>query len=158
MGSGLGVALTVLVFIVWISVGPILTFDDNWWLIIGTFTGLVGFIDAFVLRNMYSREERDAGYQFRTIQDSDVRLLERLNVPVPQRNVVVRPLSLRISIAIGDACGSQWATVSAVSFVVALLVLATIMLWSTVSFLIEICDLRLLIDFRPDNYSATPLP
>jgi hypothetical protein len=61
------------------------------------------------------------------------RLLDRLNVPLPQRVAVVRPLTLRISIAIGDACGSQWASVSAVLFVIALLVLATAMLWSTVS-------------------------
>jgi low-affinity ferrous iron transport protein len=133
MGSGLGVALTILVFVAWIAVGPVLTFDDNWWLIIGTFTGLVGFIDAFVLRNMYSREEKAAGFEFRAIQDSDERLLDRLNVPLPQRVAVVRPLTLRISIAIGDACGSQWASVSAVLFVIALLVLATAMLWSTVS-------------------------
>lgn len=157
MGSGLGVALTLVVFIVWISVGPMLEFGDDWWLIIGTFTGLVGFIDAFVLRNMYSREEKDAGKQFRSIQDSDVRLLERLNVPAPVRNNVVRPLALRISIAIGDGCGSQWATVGAVSFVVGLLVLASAMLWSTVSPLAKF-DQDFTNMFRLDNCSATHLP
>lgn len=159
MGSGLGVAITVLVFIVWIAVGPILGFDDNWWLIIGTFTGLVGFIDAFVLRNMYFREEKHAGYEFRAIQDSDIRLLERLNVPVPQRAAVIRPWSLRISIAIGDACGSQWATVSACLFVIALLVLATAMLWSTVSLKYMVCFALFTNDvYRLDNFFATPPP
>lgn len=138
MGSGLGVALTMVVFIVWIAVRPVLEFGDDWWLIIGTFTGLVGFIDAFVLRNMYSREEKDAGKQFKVIADSDVRLLDRLNVPSPGCNVVVRLLALRIFVAIGDGCGSQWATVGAVLFVIGLLVTATIMLWSTVSCLCTI--------------------
>ena len=39
-------------------------------------------------------------------------------------------MPVRISIWIGDACGSQWASVGSVLFVVALLVTATIMLWS----------------------------
>ncbi|KAI9054944.1 hypothetical protein LZ554_002087 [Drepanopeziza brunnea f. sp. 'monogermtubi'] len=131
MGSGLGVAISILAVAIWFAVGPVLSFDDDWWLIIGTFTGLVGFIDGFVLRHLYMREESQVKTQFRKVQLADSRLLERLNVPVPVLADIKRSFSTRVSIWVGDACGSQWATVASVAFVVALLLTATIMLWST---------------------------
>ncbi|KAJ5052343.1 uncharacterized protein L3040_002094 [Drepanopeziza brunnea f. sp. 'multigermtubi'] len=131
MGSGIGVAISILAVAIWFAVGPVLSFDDDWWLIIGTFTGLVGFIDGFVLRHLYMREEAQAKTQFRKVQLADSRLLERLNVPVPVLADIHRSSSTRVSIWVGDACGSQWATVASVAFVVALLLTATIMLWST---------------------------
>ncbi|CAL3965306.1 hypothetical protein PZA11_001912 [Diplocarpon coronariae] len=131
MGSGLGVCISLLAAGIWFAVGPALTFDDNWWLIIGTFTGLVGFIDGFVLRNLYMREESYAKIQFRKVELADSRLLERLNVPVPRAAEKKQSFSTRISVRVGDACGSRWATVGSVAFVFALLVIASAMVWST---------------------------
>lgn len=131
MGSGLGVVISLAAAGIWFAVGPALMFDDNWWLIIGTFTGLVGFIDGFVLRNLYFREEGNAKIQFRKVELADSRLLDRLNVPVPVTADKKRSFSTRVSVWVGDVCGSQWATVSAVAFVVTLLIIASAMIWST---------------------------
>ncbi|KUJ16962.1 low affinity iron transporter-like protein [Mollisia scopiformis] len=130
MGSGLGVLISLAATAAWIAIGPLLEFNDNWWLIIGTFTGLVGFIDGFVLRNLYHRDEKYAKTQFRFLELSDMKLLEKLNVPPPNRPRDQRSLSTRISIAVGDACGHRFTSIGAVFIVVALLVIATILRWS----------------------------
>lgn len=131
MGSLIGVIISLAFTIGWVAVGPLLQFDDNWWLIIGTFTGLVGFIDGFVLRNLYCRGERTVGDEFKHIAWSDGKVLDLLNVEVPEKRIEKRALDTRISIATGDALGSTFASVAAVGFVISLLVIATIMRWST---------------------------
>jgi low-affinity ferrous iron transport protein len=130
MGSGLGVLISLVALIAWLAVGPILKFDDNWVLIIGTFTGLVGFIDGFVLRNIYAIDETSAALQFRALMYSDSRLLEVLNIPVPLEPVKKLSLSERISLATSDLCGHRHASVGAVLVVVGLLVAASILRWS----------------------------
>jgi len=130
MGSGLGVLISLVALIAWLAVGPILKFDDNWVLIIGTFTGLVGFIDGFVLRNIYAIDETSAALQFRALMYSDSRLLEVLNIPVPLEPVKKLSLSERISLATSALCGHRYASVGAVLVVVGLLVTASILRWS----------------------------
>ncbi|KAE9363607.1 low affinity iron transporter-like protein [Stipitochalara longipes BDJ] len=130
MGSGLGVLISLVALIAWLAVGPILKFDDNWVLIIGTFTGLVGFIDGFVLRNIYSIDETSAALQFRALMYSDSRILEVLNIPVPVEPVKTLSLSERISLATSDMCGHRYTSVGAVLVVVGLLVAASILQWS----------------------------
>ncbi|KAK9427746.1 Low-affinity Fe [Lipomyces doorenjongii] len=44
--------------VVWLAIGTLMHWNSNWWLIIGTYTGLAGFFDGFVLRNVYSRIDR----------------------------------------------------------------------------------------------------
>jgi low-affinity ferrous iron transport protein len=131
MGSLVGVIISLLVTIAWVAVGPLLEFSDNWWLIIGTFTGLVGFIDGFVLRNLYCREEKTVGDEFKRVAWSDRKVLDLLNVEVPQKTKGKRALDTRISIATGDALGSTAASVGAVGFVVLLIAIASAMKWST---------------------------
>ncbi|KAH8784832.1 low affinity iron transporter-like protein [Hyaloscypha sp. PMI_1271] len=130
MGSGLGVLISLVALIAWLAVGPILKFDDNWVLIIGTFTGLVGFIDGFVLRNIYAIDETSVALQFRALMYSDSRLLEVLNIPVPLEPVKKLSLSERISLATSALCGHRYASVGAVLVVVGLLVTASILRWS----------------------------
>lgn len=130
MGSGLGVTISLAAVAGWLAVGPVLEFDDNWWLIIGTFTGLVGFVDGFVLRNLYHRDEKYAKTQFRYLELSDMKLLEKLNVPPPNRPRVQRSLSTRVSIAVGDAMGHRFTSVGAVLVVFLLLAIASILKWS----------------------------
>ncbi|KAF7900585.1 uncharacterized protein EAF01_007887 [Botrytis porri] len=131
MGSGVGLLITLIVTIVWIAVGPILEFNDNWWLIIGTFTGLVGFIDGFVLRNVYYRDEKVAEAQFEKIAESDDRLLDLLNVPSPhQTPTKPRNFSTRAFAAAGEFCALSGVSVASVDVVFALLAIASIMKWS----------------------------
>ncbi|KAF7956853.1 hypothetical protein EAE96_004178 [Botrytis aclada] len=131
MGSGVGLLITLIVTIVWIAFGPILEFNDNWWLIIGTFTGLVGFIDGFVLQNVYYRNEKVAEVQFEKIAESDDRLLDLLNIPSPyQTPTKPRSFRTRASAAAGEFCALSSVTVVSVGVVFALLATASIMKWS----------------------------
>ncbi|KAM3150619.1 Low-affinity iron/zinc ion transport protein<br_fet4 [Botrytis cinerea] len=131
MGSGVGLLITLIVTIAWIAVGPVLKFNDNWWLIIGTFTGLVGFIDGFVLRNVYHRDEKVAEEQFEKIAESDDRLLDLLNIPSPyQTPTKPRNFSTRASAAAGEFCALSGVCVASVGVVFALLATASIMKWS----------------------------
>ncbi|KAF7901242.1 hypothetical protein EAF00_003463 [Botryotinia globosa] len=131
MGSGVGLLITLIVTVVWIAVGPILDFNDNWWLIIGTFTGLVGFIDGFVLRNVYYRNEKVAEVQFEKIAESDDRLLDLVNIPFPyQTPTKPRNFSTRASAAAGEFCALSVVSVASVGVVFALIATASIMKWS----------------------------
>ncbi|KAF5874321.1 putative low affinity iron protein [Botrytis fragariae] len=131
MGSGVGLLITLIVTIVWIAVGPILEFNDNWWLIIGTFTGLVGFIDGFVLRNVYYRDEKVAEVQFEKIAESNDRLLDLLNIPSPYQSITkARNFSTRASAAAGEFCALSSVSIASVGVVFALLATASIMKWS----------------------------
>lgn len=131
MGSGVGLLITLIVTIVWIAVGPILEFNDNWWLIIGTFTGLVGFIDGFVLRNVYYRDEKIAEAQFEKIAESDDRLLDLLNISSPYQTLTKpRNFSTRASAAAGEFCALSGVSVASVGVVFALITTASIMKWS----------------------------
>lgn len=131
MGSGVGLLITLIVVIAWVAVGPILEFNDNWWLIIGTFTGLVGFVDGFVLRNVYHRDEKVAEVQFDKIAESDDRLLDLLNIPAPyQTPSNPRNCATRASAKAGGWCALSSVSVGSVGVVFALLAIATIMRWS----------------------------
>jgi len=52
VGTLLGIAILFFVMIIWVVVGPAMSFDSNWWLLIGTYAGLIGLNDGFVLRNV----------------------------------------------------------------------------------------------------------
>ncbi|KAI1003831.1 hypothetical protein K3495_g4376 [Podosphaera aphanis] len=130
MGSGLGVTISVLFTIAWISVGPTLEFQDNWWLIIGTFTGLVGFIDGFVLRSLYYREEKYAKAQFESLAENEDRIFEELQLVNKSSLPPTLSFADRISLTISNACGHRYASVGAVALVVGLLATATGMGWT----------------------------
>jgi low-affinity ferrous iron transport protein len=50
IGTLVGIIFLVIVMIAWSAVGPVFHFNSNWWLLIGTYAGLVGLFDSFVLR------------------------------------------------------------------------------------------------------------
>ncbi|TVY91129.1 Low-affinity iron/zinc ion transport protein [Lachnellula willkommii] len=129
-GGALGGMISLIFLVGWIAVGPLLQFNDNWILILGTFTGLIGFVMSFTLRNLFTRAEKEAEYEFRAIADSDEQLLNMLNVPVPKNPKFELSLSARIGVATGEICANQWTWVAAVFTVFALLLTATLMQWS----------------------------
>lgn len=55
VGTLVGILLLIIVIVVWILIGPAMHFNSNWWLIIGTYAGLIGLHDSFVLRHMQMR-------------------------------------------------------------------------------------------------------
>lgn len=58
MGSGYGFVLSGILFIVWVVIGKPMGYSDDWWLIIGTTTGVIGTFNAAVLRFTLQQEER----------------------------------------------------------------------------------------------------
>lgn len=53
VGALVGIAILILTMVVWVAIGPVMGFNSNWWLLIGTYAGLVGMNDGFVLRNVF---------------------------------------------------------------------------------------------------------
>lgn len=131
MGSVYGVIGTAIVIVAWVAVGPTLEFDDNWWLIIGTFTGLVGFIDGFVLRNVYMREATTVNAEFTAIAVSDEKIFDLLNLPYPAMPAIKSDnISRRVSRAAGDFCGLAGTSVGSVIVVIGLLAAASALKWT----------------------------
>lgn len=138
IGTGIGLVISVIVFAVWLGIGPIMKWNDNWWLIIGTYTGLVGFIDNVCLREVfYSITNYEEDKYLDLLQDSQ-ELLDlsgintELTVPKQKKGIINR-----ISIRINEICSTEWAVVSAVAFVVLLLSISSALHWSTTGQLIS---------------------
>ncbi|KAL2313932.1 Low-affinity iron/zinc ion transport protein fet4 [Schizosaccharomyces pombe] len=87
IGSGVGVVVSTCVFVAWIAIGNVMHWDSNWWLIIGTYTGLVGFLDGFVLRNVYFRESSKEATEIQTLINEDYALYQKLDLPLPHEHI-----------------------------------------------------------------------
>jgi low-affinity ferrous iron transport protein len=137
IGSGVGVTISAVIVVAWIAVGHRMGWDSNWWLIIGTYTGLVGFVDGFGLRNVYFPKSEILDTNFQALFDADMDLYTLINSPTsssPSR--IKNSISYRISYAIGFICSLPHAVVGSVVIVVALLCIASGMRWSETAQLI----------------------
>ncbi len=137
VGSGVGVALTTIVVIVWLSLGRMLSWDSNWWLIIGTYTGLVGFVDGFVLRNVYFRQSNILENHLQELISSDREVFSFLGLPfasgeedVDEEGGKKKSLGLRISEWMIYVCALPSAVMGSLGVVVVLLAVATGLRWS----------------------------
>ncbi|KAH8886496.1 Low affinity iron permease [Thozetella sp. PMI_491] len=131
IGGSIGVFISVAVAIAWAGVGHSLDFDDNWWLIIGTYTGLVGFMDGFILRNVHHRETLMADRHFEQLLEQDFKLFHLLGMPLPEEEPAARrSISVRISAFIAHLVEVSYASVAAVLIVVILLAIASAMQWT----------------------------
>ena len=75
VASGVGAGVSAAVFGTWLGLGKAMHFSSNWLLIIGTYTGLAGFFDWFVLRNVYRRSTEHLENLVKTLKISDEALL-----------------------------------------------------------------------------------
>jgi low-affinity ferrous iron transport protein len=132
VGSGVGVILSTIVVAVWLGVGHLLQWNSNWWLIIGTYTGLVGFIDGFVLRNVYFRQSTILDQHLRALREVDEDVLSLLKLSLPQEfsGTNKKSLSFRISNRTVVACAHPFSVIGSLVIVVGLLCVATGLLWS----------------------------
>jgi len=76
VGTLVGMVILILVLVVWIAIGPALSFNANWWLLIGTYAGLVGLNDEFVLRNICNVLGGYEDAEFAQVTYDDMDLLE----------------------------------------------------------------------------------
>lgn len=137
VGNGLGLIISVCVFSTWIGIGNLMHWNANWWLVIGTYTGLIGFIDGFVLREIfYSITHYEQG-NFLELLDGSQELLDSIGIPVKlERPKIRETLSNRISLLINQMCSSKWSVVLSFVVVIGLIILASAMRWSETAQLI----------------------
>lgn len=137
IGTGIGVIVTVVVFAVWVFVGHLMSYNSNWWLIIGTYTGLVGFIDGFTLREVYLSITIYEQDKYLDLLEESQELLRlagldyHVKTPQPKYSV-----GLAFSQAMNRALSSRWAVVGSVITVLALIAIASGMRWSETAQLI----------------------
>ncbi|KAK9490968.1 Low-affinity Fe [Lipomyces doorenjongii] len=84
IGTCVGASIAGIVFVVWLAIGTLMHWNSNWWLIIGTYTGLAGFFDGFVLRDIYSRIGTHEAEQFSILENEDRDIFAIIGVEVPE--------------------------------------------------------------------------
>lgn len=130
-GGSVGVVISVIVFALWIAVGDPMEFDDNWFLIIGTYTGLMGFIDGFVMKNVDHREAALTNIHFERLVDQDYKVFRLLDIEMPATEKKKKlSLNQRMSGAIGHACGTTIASYGSFVATFALIIIASAMQWT----------------------------
>lgn len=137
IGNGLGLIISICVFSAWIGIGNVMHWSANWWLVIGSYTGLVGFIDGFALREIFFSITKYESIKFNDLLNDSQELLDIAGIPIELEKPKVKPtLSNKVSLAINGICSNKWSVVSAVLIVLGLVILASAMLWSETAQLI----------------------
>ncbi|PRW60542.1 iron zinc ion transporter [Chlorella sorokiniana] len=131
MGSGYGFALSAILFIVWIAIGDALSWSNNWWLIIGTSTGVIGTFNAAVLRFTLQQEERTLDKEYDRLGEEEQAVFHKLGLPgVHHMHQAKQTLMARISLAVSRACATRAAVLASLLLIAGLLIGATVVLWS----------------------------
>lgn len=84
VASGAGAVVSAVALAVWLGVGPVMGWSSDWWLMSGTYTGLLGFFDGPVLRNVHRREGVQINTGFQQIEASDRALCNDLGISFPE--------------------------------------------------------------------------
>jgi low-affinity ferrous iron transport protein len=131
IGNGLGLIISACVFIAWFSIGDTMHWNSNWWLIIGTYTGLVGFIDGFVLREVYFSLSRHEHEEFVSLFEESQGLLDMIQLPVQLKTYEQKAnISVKASLWINRVCSNKWSVIVSVITVVGLVIMASALRWS----------------------------
>ena len=137
VGNGLGLVISICVFSAWVGIGNVMHWSANWWLVIGSYTGLVGFIDGFVLREIFFSITNYEQSKFLDLLGDSQEWLDIVGIPVDlERPIVKNSFGNRISLFINRVCSNEWSVVSAFAIVLGLVILASAMLWSETAQLI----------------------
>lgn len=131
IGGSIGICISAVVFGIWLALGDDFEFDDNWWLLIGTYTGLIGFIDSFILKNVDHREEMMSQDYFNKLVDQDFKVFNLIGLETPLEHPAPKlSIQKRISAKVGAAVETTIASYMAIGSVGILLIIATGMGWS----------------------------
>ncbi|SCU97715.1 LANO_0E16754g1_1 [Lachancea nothofagi CBS 11611] len=142
IGTGIGICIAIAAVGAWIGVGSTMHWNSNWWLIIGTYTGLIGFLDGFVLRQVYFRIVSHEQDNYSAVAQDDAELFEVLGIHCPDELFVdheskaKKTVSFKISDFINRICSSQWSVLVSVIIILALIIIASVLHWSTTGQLI----------------------
>jgi len=131
VGTLVGIAILIFVILVWLAIGPALHFNTNWWLLIGTYAGLIGLNDGFVLRNVCTFLGNHEDEQFTQVGYDNMDMLAVIGVEkLKEERVADNSLSCRISVRVGDICSDEITVVLGAITIVGLLIGASAMGWS----------------------------
>lgn len=131
VGTLVGITILLTVMAVWVAIGPLLHFNTNWWLIIGTYAGLIGMNDGFVLRNLQARFRGFADLEFDKVETEDKKLFELVGQPMPVKELPEkRHLTHRVSEAMNRVCAHEITVVAGFLTIVGLVAGATAMKWT----------------------------
>lgn len=131
IGAGLGLVLNTLVFAAWIGIGKPMGWSDEWWLIINTYTGLLSFIDGFVLREIYQSLDEPAEEMFIEMLNDSQALLNESGIEYELRRPVDdQSVSFKISSWINNLFSTTWSVIASFVLVIILIVIASILHWS----------------------------
>lgn len=140
VGTLVGIALLFIVMIVWLALGPTMHFSDNWWLVIGTYAGLIGLNDGFVLRNVQAKLKDAETDQFEVLDAEDEQLFSIIDEPCINAASEKPSLSSRVSLAVGRVCASEFTVLVGVGFIIALLAGSSAMKWNTTGKCFLLCS------------------
>lgn len=133
VGTLLGIAILFLVLGIWVVLGPVMSFGSNWGLFIGTYAGLIGMNDGFVLRNVYNQIGRHEDTQFAQQNLDDMEIMALMGVmELGEERIVDSSLSCRISIATGNWCSHEWTVILGFFTVLGLITGASALNWSLI--------------------------
>ncbi|KAH6680173.1 Low affinity iron permease-domain-containing protein [Halenospora varia] len=131
VGTLVGIAILIFVIIVWVAIGPALHFDANWWLLIGSYAGLIGLNDGFVLRNVCTVLGDFDNEQFTQVEYEDMDMLAVIGVEkLKEERVADNSFTCRISVRVGDICSHELTVVLGAITIIGLIIGASAMGWS----------------------------
>ena len=132
IGTLVGIVLLFVVLAIWVAIGPALEFSDNWWLISGTYAGLIGMNDGFVLRNLQNCLGGAVNSRFAELSDKDERLFELTGLPHPEKEQPTNiSLTARISEIVNRVSGHELAVVVGFLAILGLIAGSSAMKWNT---------------------------
>ena len=111
--------------------------SSTWWLIIGTYTGLVGFLDGFVLRLVYLRISTHENVIFQDLFEESAKLVPIVHpLNTPSHHSKMSFWGYKASIWINNICSSPYAVIVSILMIIGLVIGASIMHWTTTGQLI----------------------
>lgn len=132
VGTLVGIAILIVVMVVWIAIGPLMQFNSNWWLLIGTYAGLVGLNDGFVLRNVQARLNEYEDAAFAEVAMEDMNVLLDAGIPDPKEEHIPKTsITHRASVKMGIICAHEVTVVLGVILIFGLIAGASAMKWTT---------------------------
>ncbi|KAK9318120.1 Low affinity iron permease-domain-containing protein [Lipomyces starkeyi] len=132
VGSLVGIGLMLIVIVIWVVIGPAMSFDSDWWLIIGTYTGLIGMTDGFILRNVFYHLGQHEDQAFDQIRTEDLAMFDVIGASPPAEDEIRDSgLSFRISASVDHFCSHEYVVVLGTMIMIVLVIGASVMKWST---------------------------
>lgn len=141
IGTGVGLILAIAVIIVWICIGKPMRWSDDWWLIIGTYTGLVGFFDGFIIRQNYFRIVKQEEINYERVLEEDDITFQKFGVIYPDYlSGYIRDdnesLIYKVSLYVNNICSTSWSVLVSIAIILLLIIVASVMRWNTTGQLI----------------------